>query len=125
MNRDDTRAVLNFLLSAYPKTPFRDTEKTIAIWIETFGGYDRDQVMTAAKQYITGHRYFPTVFDIKELMGKLSPEGRISEAQKIARAQENLPDFEHSGCVQLPCPYLKEGQNAFCQHCVFDGGLTK
>lgn len=125
MDRDETRAVLNFLLSAYPKTMVRDREQTIAIWLETFGTCEKDQVMKAAKKYIAGHRYFPTVFDIKDLMARLSPEGRISEAEKIARANDRLPDFEHSGCVQIPCPYLREGQTTFCRRCIFDGGLTK
>lgn len=125
MNRDDTRAVLNFLLSAYPKTIFRDREQTIAIWLEAFGAYDKQRVMKAAMQYINGHRSFPTPYDIKDLVKKMSPEGRISEAEKIARANDRLPDFEHSGCVQIPCPYLREGQTTFCRHCVFDGGFMK
>ena len=121
MNRDDIRAVLNYLLSAYPKTMFRDKNQTVDIWLDTFKGYEKNTVMNAAKMYIQNHGSFPNPYSIKQIVSKLTAEHRVSEAEKIAHANDRLPDFEHSGCKEIPCPYLREGQTDFCPTCLIDG----
>ena len=131
MNRDEIKVLLETLRVAYPSAPLTDKKLLVDMWYGYLKDYPSAAVFEAAKQHIANYRSFPTIAGIRERAEKVSAlgllpglEAKMSEAEKIARANDNLPAFEDSGCVQMPCPYLQEGQTDFCSYCVFEGRKT-
>lgn len=128
MTVEEIKKAIAGLQSLFPAyNPRGGWEAFTEIWVITFMDTPKDAFGRAMSVYInSGKRLFPSASELADIMKKLDrmekSKDRLTEAEKIAHAMDRLPDFEHSGCTTIPCPYLKEGQTDFCTHCVFEGG---
>lgn len=126
MTSDEIKKAIAGLHATFPAyKPKGGWDAFLDVWVVTFSDTPKEDFRKAMGIYInSGKRLFPSATELSEIltkMGKLrKAQSKMTEAEKIAHAQDKLPTFEQSGCIQLPCPYLREGQTDFCKHCVFD-----
>lgn len=128
MTSEEIKTAMSGLHSTFPAyQPKGGWNALLELWTVTFMDTPKESFRRAMSVYIqSGKRLFPSASELADIMNKLErmekTKGRLTEAEKIAHSMDRLPDFEHSGCTTVPCPYLKEGQTDFCTHCVFEGG---
>lgn len=128
MTSEEIKTAMSGLHSTFPAyQPKGGWSALLELWTVTFMDTPKESFRRAMSIYIqSGKRLFPSASELADIMNKLErmekTKVRLTEAEKIAHAMDRLPDFEHSGCTTIPCPYLKEGQTDFCTHCVFEGG---
>ena len=128
MTSEEIKTAMSGLHSTFPAyQPKGGWNALLELWTVTFMDTPKESFGRAMSVYIqSGKRLFPSASELADIMNKLErmekTKGRLTEAEKIAHAMDRLPDFEHSGCTTVPCPYLQEGQTDFCEHCLFEGG---
>lgn len=128
MTGEEIKRAISGLHSLYPKyNPPGGWPALMEIWELTFADVPKEDFKKAMSIHIkTGKRLFPSASELDAILKKIRRAEQnkriMTEAEKIAHAMDRLPDFEHSGCIQVPCPYLKENQTDFCEHCIFEGG---
>ncbi|MBQ1570328.1 MAG: hypothetical protein IIZ78_04305 [Clostridiales bacterium] len=128
MTDEEIKKAIAGLHSLYPKyNPPGGWPALLEIWELTFADVPKEDFKKAMSIHIkTGKRLFPSASELDAILKKIRRAEQnkriMTEAEKIAHANDNLPTFESSGCTTIPCPYLQEGQTDFCTHCVFEGG---
>lgn len=123
MTREETKAVLESLKIAYPTATkqISDPKLMLDMWSSFFEGYKLSSVMEAVKAHIKTKKFFPTIVEIKELADRFEAIAPITPLLTAEGIEPELP-FDKSGCVLVPCPYLKDGQTEYCEKCLFEGG---
>ena len=128
MTREEIKTAITGLHATFPAyEPKGGWGALMELWAVVFADTSKEDFRRAMSIHIkSGKRLFPSASELADIMNKLErmekTKVRLTEAEKIAHANDNLPTFERSGCTTIPCPYLQEGQTDFCTHCVFEGG---
>lgn len=103
MNREQVKLLLQILDTAYPTNKLEKNKATIDLWEMMFKEYQADIVFTATKHYITSHKFFPAIAELRAEIEKF----RYMENKQIKSiAAESVPDQgnkESDGC--RICPY--------------------
>lgn len=102
MEREQIKTLLQILDTAYPTNKLEKNKATIDLWELMFKEYKADVVFTATKHYITSHKFFPAIAELRAEVEKfrvMSNEPKAIAA--VSRADQ--ADTESDGCKY--CPY--------------------
>lgn len=66
MTTDETRVILAYLKTAYPRTDL--TEAMPIVWTEHFEQFDFDEVMAAVHEHIDESNFWPSIAEIREIV---------------------------------------------------------
>ena len=126
MTRDEVKILLETLSVAYPAQASKIENKKLMVdlWEGYLKKYSGEIVFEVVKVHIGNktHRFFPSIGEITaaadkfELMSK-NVNGMSKNVNRYIEAPKTPIPFENS-CCQL-CPFLKEGQQNYCDTCVF------
>ena len=119
MTRDEVKILLETLSVAYPAQSSKIENKKLMVdlWEGYLKEYPGELVFAAVKAYIGNHshRFFPSVGEIVNAARRFN--GMSNNVNRYIEAPKTQIPFEKSSC-QL-CPFLKEGQQNYCDTCVF------
>ena len=115
MTREEVQILLQMLTTAYPAQKVEDPKGMVQLWASMLYDMPKEIVFTATKAYIGSQKFFPTIAEIRKSADKF--QAMAPRAVHCIEAPSKPIEWEESGC-QL-CPYLKEGQTDYCEHCVF------
>ena len=126
MTRDEVKILLETLSVAYPAQSSKIENKKLMVdlWEGYLKEYSGELVFAAVKAYIgnQSHRFFPSVGEIVNAARRFdgmsnNVNGMSKNVNRYIEAPKEPIEFEKSSC-QL-CPFLKEGQQNYCDTCVF------
>lgn len=126
MTRDEVKILLETLSVAYPAQASKIENKKLMVdlWEGYLKEYSGELVFAAVKAYIGNHshRFFPSVGEIVNAARRFdgmsnNVNGMSKNVNRYIEAPKTQIPFENSYC-QL-CPFLKEGQQNYCDTCVF------
>ena len=116
MTRQETQMLLEFFSRSFPTYKIEDKKGTVELWASFFIDYDFDVLRKVAQTYVLGHKFFPSIAEIKSMADKLTP---AIKAPALPEGKPKTLTIEDSGCPL--CPYYEPGQRDFCDNCLFEG----
>ena len=70
MSRDEITKLLELAVAAYPNTKNIDAKAMVLAWEMAFGEEPAERVYKAMRFHINTSRFFPTIADIRKVMGR-------------------------------------------------------
>ena len=84
--------LLRDLIGAYPQANIKDAEATMNVWMMSVSSYEYDDVLEAARLHIQRSRFFPTPYDIIELIPKAKIRNEIGASQPTLMIEGDTDD---------------------------------
>lgn len=118
MTRQETQMLLEFFSRSFPTYKIEDKKGTVELWATFFVDYDFGIMRKVAQAYVLGHKFFPSIAEIKTMADKLNVAVPITPLIETATRPKPL-SIEETGC--LFCQYYEPGQRDFCVNCAYEG----